>query len=699
MITTEGPLRIIAGAGTGKTRTLTQRYCYLVSQLGIAPRNIMCVTFTNRAANEMKRRVRAELGDRDLATICTIHAFCVQLLKEEIHLLHYPRNFIILDMEDLKQILLKIFADMGLTLRDTTIKRTLDEVLEAKKLHASTYIDDIYQLNNEQLRARFATARDRDEEIFLRYLYEQKKCFGCDFNDLINFATWILEKFPPVLQKWQDRMQYVMVDEFQDVSKKQYRLAQLLAGKHGNLFIVGDPDQTIYSWRGSHLRLFLDFDRVYPAAKTITLVTNYRSTPEILAAANCLIEKNTVRFPKSLLAVKDPGERPRYFHAKSDRQEADWILDEIGRLRENGVGLDRCAVLYRAHYLTRALEERFIERGVPYRIFSGIEFYGRREIKDIICYLRMVTTGDDVAFLRTVNLPARKFGKKRLEALTLYAEQHQLTLYQALKDNLTSGMLKGSRVADYVAAIEYVRQHQAALSLGNALQSLLDLSGYEQFLRLQGDQERLDNVAELKRTVEDAGADEEATLEDFLARVALFTHLDDEPRNEAVKLMTIHGAKGMEFPYVFICGLNEGVFPSRKISSAEEMEEERRLAYVAMTRAMDGLYLSDSQGVANDGLVKYPSRFIFDAGSDNIAFDQPLDPAIMMGATRETTYDEAMDAGADTRFHAGDRVFHPVFGGGTITAVHHHENAYGVKFDGLATERSMQFSAPLKPLT
>jgi len=489
-----------------------------------------------------------------------------------------------------------------------------------------------------------------------------------------------------------------MVDEFQDVSKKQYRLAQLLAGKHGNLFIVGDPDQTIYSWRGSHLRLFLDFDRVYPTAKTITLVTNYRSTPEILAASNCLIEKNTLRFPKSLLAIKAAGPRPRYFHAKNERQEADWILDEIDRLRASGVGLDRCAVLYRAHYLTRALEERFIERGVPYRIFSGIEFYGRREIKDIICYLRMVTTGDDVAFLRTVNLPARKFGKKRLAALSLYAQHHQLSLYQALKDNLTSGMLNGSRVADYVAAIETVRQHRTTLSLGNSLQSLLDLSGYEQFLRLQGDQERLDNVAEFKRTVENEGADEEATLEDFLARVALFTHLDDEPRAETVKLMTIHGAKGMEFPYVFICGLNEGVFPSRKISSAEEMEEERRLAYVAMTRAMDGLYLSDAQGVANDGLVKYPSRFIFDAGSDNIAYDQPLDPAMIMGAAREATDSEARDAAVDTPFHAGDRVAHPVFGSGTIIAIYHHENAYGVKFDGLATERNMQFSAPLKPL-
>ncbi|WP_413734078.1 ATP-dependent helicase [Sodalis sp. RH21] len=696
--TTEGPLRVIAGAGTGKTRTLTLRYCYLVSQLGIAPRNIMCVTFTNRAANEMKRRVRAVLGDRDLGMICTFHAFCVQLLKEEIHLLHYPRNFIILDMEDLKQILLKIFGDMGLTLRDTTIKRTLDEVLEAKKLHAATYIDDIYQLDNEQLKARFATARDRDEEIFLRYIYEQKKCFGCDFNDLINFATWILTKFPAVLQKWQDRMQYVMVDEFQDVSKKQYQLARLLSGKHGNLFIVGDPDQTIYSWRGSHLRLFLDFDRVYPAAKTIALTTNYRSTPEILIASNCLIEKNEVRFPKTLQAVKPPGGKPRYFHAKNDKLEADWIVDQIGRLRESGVPADRIAVIYRAHYLTRALEERFIERGVPYKIFSGIEFYGRREIKDVICYLRMVTAGDDVAFLRTVNVPARKFGKKRLDALSAYAGQRNLPLYQALKENLDSDLLKGTQVRRYVDAIEYVRGQRAGMTLGNAMQSLLDLSGYEAFLRLQGDQERLDNVAELKRTVQNEDDDGDATLEDFLARIALFTRLDHDEPAAAVKLLTIHGAKGMEFPYVFICGMNEGVFPSRKIGSAEEMEEERRLAYVAMTRAMDGLYLSDSEGVANDGLVKYPSRFIFDAGSDHIAFETPLPDEMIMGARRAAADRDAAFTDIESRFQPGDRVSHPVFGSGTIQAVHGHESAYAVKFDGLPTERNMQFSAPLSAM-
>ena len=689
---TEGAVRVIAGAGTGKTRTLTDRYCYLVSTLGINPKNILCVTFTNRAANEMKRRVRSVLGDRDLGYICTFHAFCVQLLKEDIHVLNYPRNFMILDMEDLKQILQKIFTDMGLTLRDTTIKRTLDDVLEAKKLYATTYIDDIYQLDNEQLKARFADARDRDEEIFLRYLYEQKKNFGVDFNDLINFATWILEHFPDVRQKWQDRMQYVMVDEFQDVSKRQYKLAQLLSAKHGNLFIVGDPDQTIYSWRGSHVRLFLDFNQVYPDAFTVALTVNYRSTPEILAAANALIEKNTVRFPKSLEAVNGPGPLALYFHAKNDQAEADWIVVEIQKLMATGAAAGDIGVLYRAHYLTRMLEELFVANKVSYKIFSGIAFYERREIKDIICYLRMVTAGDDLAFLRTVNVPPRKIGKKKLEALALYAEQHRLSLFQAMRENLDNGLFKGTQAKGYVAAIDYARQHRQQLSMGNALQALLDQSGYEAFLRLQGDQDRLDNVAELKRAIERAGEDEDAVFEDYLAQIALFTHIDGEHKPDTVKLMTIHSAKGMEYPYVFICGLNEGVFPSRRISSLEEMEEERRLAYVAMTRAMKRLYLSDAEGVANDGLVKYPSRFIFDIGDQHIDYVVPLDDALKSRWIKHLNADEAQLCNMTAQFVINDRVKHPVFGSGVILRVDDKNAYYAVKFDALPSERNIQFA-------
>ena len=359
---TEGHIRVLAGAGSGKTRALVSRYVYLVRDLGISPKNILCVTFTNRAAEEMKMRVRSELGDMDLGYICTFHAFCTLLLHEDINKINFPKDFVILDKEDWRSILLRVFADMGLTLKEATIQQKIDEVLEAKKMQADTYIDYFYKLNNEELKEKFlAKGIERNQEIFLRFLYEQKKCFGVDFNDLINFAVYILEKFPDVAQKWQDRIQYIMVDEFQDVSAKQYSIAQILSRKHKNLFIVGDSDQTIYSWRGSHVKLILDFEKVYKDARTILLLKNYRSTPQILAAANSLIAHNAVRYPKELAPTKKAGPKPLYYHAPSEEDEAKWICKKIKELRKTG-NLRDIAILYRAHYLSRSLEEAFPER-------------------------------------------------------------------------------------------------------------------------------------------------------------------------------------------------------------------------------------------------------------------------------------------------------------------------------------------------
>ena len=697
--TTEGYIRVMAGAGSGKTRTLVSRYCYLVSELGIAPANILCVTFTNRAANEMKRRVRKMSGDLDLGYICTFHAFCVQLLREDINVINYPKNFIILDTEDERDILLRIFSDMQLTLRDTTIENTINTVLEAKKMQADTYIDDIFRLDNEQLKARFDTAADRNQQIFLRYIYEQKKCFGLDFNDLINFATWILEHVPSVREKWQERMQYVMVDEFQDVSKKQYRIAQLLSAKHGNLFITGDSDQTIYSWRGSHVRLFLDFDKMYPEAQTLLLTRNYRSTPQILAAAGALIAKNRIRYPKELSAALPDGEKPLYGHCKSTEDEALWIAGHIKKLLGDKMLPGQIAVLYRAHYLSRPVEECFIRENIPYRFFSGIEFYSRREIKDLICYLRMITSADDIAFLRTVNMPSRKIGKKKTEFLKKYAETHNISLYEALKAAAALPEFAMTGAIHYINAIESLRGSYKTMPLGTILQTVMDRTGYEAYLRLQGDQDRLDNVAEFKRAVETAGQDDDADLEDFLTHTALFTDLDREEKQNTVKLMTIHTAKGMEFPCVFICGLNEGVFPSRKTLTPEDMEEERRIAYVAMTRAEKLLFLSDSEGIAGDGIFKYPSRFIFDAGKEHIRYEKKLDSSLEEQTRTVIAEDEARLKRMDTLLTASTRIHHPVFGNGTILAVNQQAGCYIIRFDSLTTARNIRFSTPLTTIT
>ena len=784
---TEGRIRVLAGAGSGKTRALVSRYVYLVRDLGISPKNILCVTFTNRAAEEMKSRVRRELGDADLGYICTFHAFCALLLREDINKINFPKDFVILDKEDWRAMLLRIFADMGLTLKEATIQQKIDEVLEAKKMQADTYIDYFYKLNNDELKEKFlAKGIERNQEIFLRFLYEQKKCFGVDFNDLINFAVYILEKFPDVAKKWQDRIQYIMVDEFQDVSAKQYSIAQIISRKHQNLFIVGDSDQTIYSWRGSHVKLILDFDKTYKDAKTILLLKNYRSAPQILAAANSLIAHNTVRYPKKLEPTRKNFSKPLYFHAPSEADEAEWICAKIKELRglTGGFGEKRCyaksdasikrgelndlresnaaaaksdaklksdeaaaplglsndnglkakaaaarvaasdstpcnlrdiAILYRAHYLSRALEEAFVKNDLPYRILAGTEFYGRREIKDMISYLRMLTAADDISFYRTVNLPSRKIGKNKIAAIKDYAESHDCSAYDALKEMLKNAepIFAGTKAQNYVDAIEESRAllndknsfvytvGSGTSKLGSVLQSVLDKSGYEAFLRLEADQDRLDNAAEFKRAVNQAGFDDDATLEGFLQRAALFTDLDREEKRDAVKMLTIHAAKGMEFKYVFLCGMNEGVFPSRKVQTPEDMEEERRIAYVAMTRAKDALFISDAEGKANDGIFKYPSRFVFEAageGMKNFCLEKPLDKRLVDESQKIIKYDEGRLKAARTQFKKGERVRHKVFGDGTIVLVNDKAFCYTIKFDFLKTERSVQFSAPLERL-
>lgn len=695
---TEGRVRVVAGAGAGKTRTLTSRYCFLVSEAGVAPENILCATFTNRAANEMKARVRAALGDMDLSRICTFHAFCVQLLKEDINVLNYPKNFIVMDTQDERDILLRIFGDMGLTMRDTTIQSTIDRALEARKMKADSYIDDIYQMDNDALRAKALAMADRDDQIFARYIYEQKKNFALDFNDLINFATYILEKFPAVREKWRERTQYVMVDEFQDVSEKQYRIARILSEKHENLFIVGDSDQTIYSWRGSHVKMFLDFDKKYPDAKTFTLTQNYRSTPEIILAANALISKNTVRYPKDLVPTRPSGEKPVYRHCASEREEAEWICEKIKALAQAGADYGSIAVLYRAQFVSRAIEERLVDEKIPYKFYSGVEFYNRAEIKDAVCYLRMIASADDMAFMRTVNMPSRKIGKKKIEFLRADAEKNNRTMYESLKASARSEMFRATGAARYVDAIESVRAMKGEAPLGTLLQAAMDKSGYEEFLRLQSDQERLDNIAEFRRAVEKAGQDDDASLEDFLARVALYTDQDASERRSSVKLMTIHAAKGMEFRHVFVCAMSEGIFPSRKTFTKEDMEEERRIAYVAFTRAEDSLFISDSEGTANDNLFKYPSRFIFDTGLENLNVEKAPDDSLVARSKKAISASEAQLAAFDNVFQKGARVRHAIFGDGTVSAANEKGGVYLIKFDSLKTERAIRFGTKLAPI-
>ena len=695
-VTTEGFIRVVAGAGSGKTKTLTARYMYLVEQLGISTANILCVTFTNKAAAEMKKRIRRVLPDQDLGRITTFHGFCVGLLKEDCHVIGYPTTFIVLDEEDKEAMLRTVFEDLGITSRDMTIKEAVDHIGWRKggRGYVKTLIDpDLNRLAD--LSNAATTLKDK---VMYRYFYEQRKCYGLDFDDLVYFALHILEHDRDTREKWQQRLEYIMVDEFQDIDKDQYALADILSGYHKNLFVVGDPDQTIYTWRGADVKFILEFDSRHENVKTIYLNTNYRSVPQILTASNALIDKNRERLKKQLTAVRPDAKKPLYFHAKTSQLEADWITAQMRAMHDGGKNYSQMAVLYRAHFVSRTVEESLIRNKIPYVLYSGVEFYKRKEIKDIICYLRMVYAGDDVSFLRTVNEPRRGVGRTRIAALKQFAEMNRCTLYEALVANLDTKLIKSSRAKEYVRLIEKYRAIYDGMDLTDLLAGILSDSGYEVMLRTSGEEERLDNLAELKQAIYDfqRKAGEEVTLGNYLDHAALFTNMDHNDRAQAVKLMTVHAAKGLEFPVVFLCGLSEGIFPGKRANTREKLEEERRLAYVAFTRAKDRLFLSDAAGSNYDGSFRYPSRFLFNAEEENLDYAVPLDPALKEDAMDHIRKTEDMGpAPQRPNESVGKRVLHPVFGEGSVIGVPRDQEGFIVQFDGMVTPRTFGAAAKL----
>lgn len=689
--TTEGYIRVVAGAGSGKTKTLAARYLYLVDVLGISTANILCVTFTNKAAAEMKKRIRAQLPDQDLARITTFHGFCVGLLKEDCHVVGYPKTFLILDEEDKKAMLSVVFEDLGITGRDITIQEAVDHIGWRKG--GRGYVKTLIHADMEELLDLVKSASTLKDKILYRYFYEQRKCFALDFDDLVYFAIYILEHSREAREKWQQRLEYIMVDEFQDIDKDQYTLTDILSGYHHNLFVVGDPDQTIYTWRGADVKFILEFPARHPGAKTIYLNRNYRSTPQILAASNALIDKNRERLKKELIPVQPGNRKPLYFHAKTSALEADWITANMRALHEGEEGFSYASmgVLYRAHYVSRALEESLIRNKIPYVLYSGVEFYKRKEIKDVLSYLRMIYNPDDISFLRTVNEPRRGVGRTRIAAIKAYAAARGCTLYQSLMDNLETDSFRRCKAKDYVRLIEKYRAIFDQMDLTDLLAGVLHESGYEQMLRTAGEEERLDNLAELKQAIFDftRKAGETVTLGNYLDHAALFTNMDTGEKAQAVKLMTVHSAKGLEFPVVFVCGLSEGIFPGKRANTREKLEEERRLCYVAFTRARDRLFLSDAAGTGYDGSFRYPSRFLFNAEKENVDYVMPLDPDLEEKTLR--SIQETEDWASDTPKQSdlvGKRVTHQVFGPGTVIGIPRDGQGIIVQFDTIVTPRT-----------
>ena len=697
---TEGFVRVIAGAGSGKTRALTHRFAYLVTELGVLPGNILCVTFTNKAANEMRQRIHQLTGDNDTGYISTFHGFCVNILQEDSHAIGYPKSFMVLDNSDIDEMLKIIYEERGLTLRDKTFASARDMFEMRKCLTEPGYFLDMIALPIDELHQKYLQATEVNDILFYGYLYQERKTFAVDYNDLIILSLYIFQEHPDIAEKWQKRLMYIQIDEFQDIDPLQYRLMEVLCAYHHNLFIVGDPDQTIYTWRGANVKYLLDFDQHHPGTQTIMMMENYRSTPQILRVANALIRKNRQRIEKDLIPMLPDGVPVVCHLAEDSTKEAEWMVKNIETLHQMGVAYNEMTVMYRAHYVTRTIEEVLLRSKIPYTIYSGVQFFGRMEIKDALCYLRMIVYKDDLSFRRIANVPKRNLGVRRMKFLEEYTEQHGGTLYDALVKNLEHEIFRGTKAREFVALIEKYATSYAERTISEVLTSILHESGYEKLLRTEGAQDRLDNLAELKQAVFsfETSAGEETDLEAYLKSVAMLSNMDIADSHDRVKLMTVHTAKGLEFPYVFLCSMSEGIFPSKKVNTLEGMEEERRLAFVAITRAEKGLYISEAAGRNFDGSPRYPSRFILDIDRDLLHFTEAPKAGLLKEAESyiqlvDSHFRRSDDAAV---FHIGDRVRHRAFGLGTIQDVDLDQSAYTIRFDDLPTERRLSLRVKME---
>ncbi len=702
VLETEGYVRVIAGAGSGKTKLLVSRYAYLVQEYGIDSGNILCVTFTNKAAGEMKRRIRSLIGDgNDMGLICTYHGFCNRLLRENPEKLFLNKQFQIIDSHQQKNILDEIYQKYELKLDYATFEAMLRKIGRAKKQDMGY----VRRMCDPGPCSILGEIKDQDDRIIEDFLQRQKATYSLDFNDLIAFAIYLLETDPEIREKWQDRLNYIMVDEFQDSSAVEMRLVEILSGMYQNLMIVGDPDQNIYEWRGSDVKLLVDFDKAHEPTKTIILNQNYRSTPQILQCANTLIEKNELRLKKDLFTRNPAGAPVVHYHSKDEFQEMDQVIENIKRLREKeGFRYSDFAIIYRASFLSRVTEKKLVEKNIPYEIFGGVRFYQRMEILDILAYLRLVAYGDDASFLRVVNTPRRRFGRGKLNYLEELREREAAeglpyrSLYATLAEHLDEKEFVNSDVGSFVRFMEEMRGSYKTRRISDIVNKVTEMSGYESYIRGLGDEERLDNLAEFKRIANEFEHDfgEALSLEEFLQQIALQSGEGREESKDAVKLMTIHSSKGLEFPAVFILGFTEGVFPSAKTVGDRKklgLEEERRLCYVAITRAEKYLFLMESEGTSESGAKKLVSRFLEEIGEKNYVRVGRISEALWQESRRyaaKLNCEMQLEAAGSRK--VGDAVEHHVFGPGIIESIDEKRGSYSVRFEKLQQPRNISSS-------
>jgi DNA helicase II / ATP-dependent DNA helicase PcrA len=712
----DGPLLILAGAGSGKTRTLIHRIAWLIQERGVAPWQILAVTFTNKAAGEMRERLQRLLGGGEAPWMSTFHAACVRILRREIAPLGFSSDFTIYDDQDQQRLLKEVLRELNVPERTMKARAAASAIDAAKNRGLQPH-----QVAGGDYYADIAA------RVYARYQEKLQRANALDFGDLLLLTVRLFEEHPQVLQRWRERFRYLLVDEFQDTNQVQYRLVHLLAAGHRNLCVVGDDDQSIYAWRGAEIGNILGFERDFSGCVVIRLEQNYRSTSTILEAAGEVVARNVGRKGKTLWTDNPPGEKLSLEALPDDQEEARFVAAEITRLQRNGRHLRDVAVFYRTNAQSRSIEEALVQQRLPYVMVGGVKFFSRMEIKDILAYLRvLVNPADSLSARRIVNVPPRGIGtttEERIAAL----DQEAGGFLPACRLALQRGELKGAasaRVEAFLRLIDHFRAKLESTPYPQLTAELIEESGYGTMLR----EERTDEAKERMQNLEEllTGMEEhlgtEGTLQDFLEQVALVTDLDSYDGSlDRVTLMTLHAAKGLEFPVVFMTGLEEGLFPNARTAANDgEVEEERRLCYVGMTRAMDKLYLTHARRrrIYGDWQFNPPSRFLAEIPSHLLAaeapplrtparhnlasvFEQLVPSPFEEEDEQEAPFEDEVRMVPDTLegLRSGSRVRHPRFGLGTVRRIEGagDQMKVTVQFGGVGYKKLLLKFAGLEP--
>lgn len=696
VLATEGPVLIVAGAGSGKTRVLIYRMIHLVKGCGVNPSNILGVTFTNRAAEEMRSRIMKSLGEiADRIWIATFHSTCAQILRQEIYRLGYSRNFVIYDEEDSLSLIKRVMKEKNLD----------EKMLSPKWLRAKIewLKRDMVNLDGEDFKA-IGPYSDNLKMVYLAYQEQLRLANALDFNDLLLLTVNLFSFYPDVLARYQERFRYIMVDEYQDTNYIQYLLVQALARKYKNICVVGDEDQSIYRWRGANIENILNFTTDFPDAKVIKLTQNYRSVKRIIESASALISHNTRRIAKTLWTENPEGEKIRVIACADEREEAERVVETILRLQAENLRYSDCAIFYRMHAQSRVIEDELRRREIPYQIFGGLRFYERKEVKDILAYLRLLINPDDsVSLLRIINTPSRGIGPATIEQLNKISQERNISLFQALEQSLGGGYFSDRAINSLREFLELIASLRSQWLKGGSLKELAEFTikrtGYQEELIKEGTVEseaRLGNLEELINAFAEYEAKEkEPSLEGFLEKSALFQDTEKFSEKGMVTLMTLHSAKGLEFPAVFIVGLEEGVFPHIRALEEEELnpdeiEEERRLCYVGMTRARQKLFLfySAQRMMRGQFLESAPSRFLTEIPEEHLQIEHKRKAKLIKSekierrkekrpiieAEFEDSQIEVWDSELEISWKKGVKVRHPKFGEGVVEKVEGSED-------------------------